>query len=147
MLTRRETDTLILVAQGYSDTKIAEKMRCDTDTIRHYLFSIRRKLGYPKYTRKDIGSMRVHLAMHAVKTGLYIPKLEQVRLPNRAHVIMVQHKFVLEDKVCVTNKEHKLYKEHGIITSLMPYTFKYPAYDVEFGDRKIAMSESSLEKV
>jgi hypothetical protein len=146
MLTQREIDILKLLAQGHNDTQIAKKMAYMENTVRHYLSSIRQKLGYSKYTREDIGAMRVRLAIYAVSTGLYSPKPEQYSSPSRTHVIEMRHKHAAGNRVRIINKEHKLYKEYGIIKSLMPYTFKNPAYDVGFGDKTIAMSESSLEK-
>jgi hypothetical protein len=69
-----------------------------------------------------------------------------ISLPARTHVALMQHKYSINDKVRNVNKEHKMYGEYGIIKSLVPYSFKHPAYDVVFGDKIVAMSEKSLEK-
>ncbi len=69
-----------------------------------------------------------------------------ISLPARTHVVEMQHKYAVDDRVCNINKDHRLYGMYGVIKSLMPYTFRHPAYNVMFGDKILAMSERSLEK-
>lgn len=64
-LTDRETDVLTLVAQGMSNTDIAQHLRIGPATVKTYISRLLTKLD---------ATTRVHLVIHAYETGLITPR-------------------------------------------------------------------------
>jgi hypothetical protein len=72
---------------------------------------------------------------------------ESYSLPQSTFVVEMRHKYSVGDKVLCINKSRYERGQHGVITELMPYTFRYPAYRVDFYGKIVAMSEASLVEV
>jgi DNA-binding NarL/FixJ family response regulator len=65
-LTDREADVLRLVAEGLSNSEIAEELHIGAATVKTYVSRL--------LTKFDMGT-RVHLVIHAYETGLVAPNL------------------------------------------------------------------------
>lgn len=63
-LTERETDVLLLVAQGYSNREIGRALSIGEKTVKTHVSNILSKLGVPS---------RTAAALYAVRTGLVVP--------------------------------------------------------------------------
>lgn len=59
-LSRRETETMLLIAKGFGDKQIAARMNVSSGSVHEYLRRMRRKIGVCN---------RVRIALYAVKIG------------------------------------------------------------------------------
>jgi DNA-binding NarL/FixJ family response regulator len=74
-LSKREEQITRLVAEGYSNRQISERLDLSEHTIKNYLFRVFEKLGV---------STRVGLTLYALKQG----HISQVKLPSLAPILL-----------------------------------------------------------
>ena len=68
-------------------------------------------------------------------------------LPQGRFVVKMQHKYAVGDVVVCVRDRHDYRGHYGKITEQFPFTFNFPGYRVQFGDKIVAMSEVSLRRV
>ena len=69
-LSTREREIVALVAQGYKNKEMAEKMFISEQTVKNHLHNIFDKLGV---------SDRLELALYAIHKGLHLPQQEEAK--------------------------------------------------------------------
>lgn len=74
-LSKREEQITVLVAEGYSNREISERLALSEHTIKNYLFRVFEKLGV---------TTRVGLTLYALKNKASRTKLESIKRPPMA---------------------------------------------------------------
>lgn len=74
-LSKREEQITVLVAEGYSNREISERLALSEHTIKNYLFRVFEKLGV---------TTRVGLTLYALKNKAARTKLESIKRPPMA---------------------------------------------------------------
>lgn len=138
-LTKRQMQVLRMVARGFSDEQIAERLELGRGSIQYHLRTIYKRFGLDSYST----SSRVKLALYAYKQGLVKFELKQAK---PVYIEKPQHKYAIGDKVSV--KYYRFVNSvKGEIVALLPYKLVAPAYDVQINGMIVAVSERSIERI